>query len=141
MPPPTSPEHHLQSPILLFDGVCNLCNTSVHWVLLRDHQAKFRFAALQSETGRFLLESRGVESGKLETVALVYNGSIYLRSDAVLETIWLLGGWWRVLYVFKVLPRPLRNGIYTLVASNRYRWFGRRDECLLPLPEWKERFL
>lgn len=128
-------------PVLLFDGVCNLCNASVQWVLKRDTKGIFRFAALQSAVGQQLLKQNGALTEPFDSVVLVNNGRIYLCSDAVLELLWLLGGLWRGLYCFKILPRPLRDSLYNFVAKNRYRWFGRQEECWLPRPQWKDRFL
>lgn len=128
-------------PLLLFDGVCNLCNASVQWILKRDHRGEFRFTALQSELGQQLLLRHGLASAHFDTVVLVVGEQIFLRSDAPLEIVRRLGGFWRMFYVFKILPRPLRDALYNFVARNRYRWFGRREACMLPRPEWKERFL
>ena len=128
-------------PILLFDGVCNLCNASVQWILKRDRQAQFRFAALQSEIGQQILQRHGLVSENFDTVVLAVGEQIFLRSDAPLEIVRNLGGFWRLLYFFKIVPRPLRDAMYNFVARNRYRWFGRREACMLPKPEWKERFL
>lgn len=128
-------------PVLLFDGVCNLCNASVQWVLLRDTRAQFYFAALQSEAGQQLLEKHGLANESFDTVVLVTENQIYLRSDAPLEVLWRLGGFWRLGYFFKIVPRPVRDAVYNFVARNRYRWFGQRESCMLPRPEWKSRFL
>lgn len=129
------------APILLFDGVCNLCNASVQWILTHDPAGKFKFAALQSETGQAILQRHGLGTEKFNTVVLVVNDQIFLRSDAPLEIARLLGGGWRLFYIFKILPRFLRDAAYNLIALNRYRWFGHLEECMLPRPEWKERFL
>ena len=137
-----STSHQLTNkPLLLFDGVCNLCNASVQWILKRDHRGEFRFTALQSELGQQLLLRHGLASEHFDTVVLVVGEHIFLRSDAPLEIVRRLGGFWRLLYVFKILPRPLRDALYNFVARNRYRWFGRMEACMLPRPEWKERFL
>lgn len=128
-------------PVLLFDGVCNLCNASVQWVLLRDHKAQFRFAALQSAFGQALLQRHGLDSEYLNTVVLAAGDQVFLRSDAPLEIVRRLGGGWKLLYFFKIFPRPLRDAVYNFIARNRYRWFGKSEACLLPKPAWKERFL
>lgn len=131
--------HH---PVLLFDGVCNLCNAAVQWVLKRDRRAVFRFAALQSETGQRLLREANLPPAQLDTVVLAdADGRIFTRSDAALEIVRRLGGGWRLLYGFKIVPRFLRDAMYNWVARNRFRWFGRREECLLPRPEWRARFV
>ncbi|MCC7467433.1 MAG: thiol-disulfide oxidoreductase DCC family protein [Saprospiraceae bacterium] len=128
-------------PVLLFDGVCNLCNASVQWVLVRDKKGIFRFAALQSEFGKQLMEANGLSSETFDSVVVVSGGRVLTHSDAPLEIVRLLGGAWSWLYVFRWIPRWLRDGIYRLIARNRYRWFGKKEACMLPRPEWKDRFL
>ncbi|MEO6759476.1 MAG: thiol-disulfide oxidoreductase DCC family protein [Saprospiraceae bacterium] len=131
----------VKSPVLLFDGVCNLCNASVQWVLTHDPRGVFRFAALQSETGQELLHQFGLDQESFNSVVLVDGDRIYLRSDAPLEIVRRLGGAWPLLYGFKIIPRFLRDAIYNWIARNRYRWFGKREACMLPRAEWKARFL
>ena len=131
----------IKSPILLFDGVCNLCNASVQWILTRDPRGKFRFAALQSETGQVLLQRFGLDQAHFDSVVLVEGDRIFLHSDAPLEIARRLGGFWTLAYGLKIIPRFLRDAVYNWIARNRYRWFGRREACMLPRPEWKERFL
>lgn len=128
-------------PVLLFDGVCNLCNASVQWVLKRDRAGTFRFAALQSETGQQLLARFGLQQQSFDTVVLVAGDRIYTRSDAALEILRRLGSPWSWLSVLRWVPRLLRNAVYNWIARNRYRWFGRQDACWLPRPEWKDRFV
>ena len=127
--------------IILFDGVCNLCNGFVQFVIRMDPKAHFLFASLQSEEGRALLKQHGI-SEDLETVVLISNGKAYTESDVALEAGWILGGIWRPFYILKwVFPRPLRNIIYRWIARNRYRWFGKKDQCMIPTPELRSRFL
>jgi predicted DCC family thiol-disulfide oxidoreductase YuxK len=128
-------------PVILFDGVCNLCNGSVQWVLLRDKRSVFHFAALQSETGARILQKFGLPADALNTVVLAFEDRIYTESDAVIEVARRLGGVWRLLTIFKIVPRPLRNAVYRFVGRNRYRWFGKSESCLLPRPEWRARFV
>lgn len=130
-----------KSPVLLFDGVCNLCNSSVQWVLSHDHRGVFQFASLQSETGQELLRQHGLASENFDTVVLVESDRVFLRSDVPLEIVRRIGGFWGILYFFKIIPRSVRDALYNFVARNRYWWFGRRATCMLPKPEWKERFL
>ncbi len=127
--------------VLLFDGVCNLCNTSVKWVLLRDKKGEFKFAAIQSEAGQSLLKSFGLENQPLESVILISGRQAYIKSDAAIKVASKLGGIWTIALVFRLVPRPVRDAIYNWVAKNRYRWFGKQEQCLLPQPEWKDRFL
>ena len=130
-----------QRAILLFDGVCNLCNASVQWVLKHDRKGIFKFAALQSETGQAILKKFEFSQENFDTVILVDGERIFTRSDAPLEIVRRLGGAWSLLAVFKIIPRSVRNAVYDWIARNRYRWFGKKEECMLPRPEWKERFL
>ena len=131
----------INSPILLFDGVCNLCNASVQWVIRRDPQGIFRFAPLQSETGQSLLRRSGLSSEHFDTVVLVDGDRIFPRSDAALEIARRIGGVWSLLAVFRRVPRPVRNAVYDWIARHRYRWFGKTEACMIPRPEWKKRFV
>ncbi len=130
---------------ILFDGVCNLCNGFVQFVIRHDGAGRFRFAALQSAAGQALLAAHGVAPAALaaepETVLLLSGGRLYSHSSAVLRIAGGLGGAWRVAAVGQLLPRPWRDALYRFVARHRYRWFGRQESCLLPTPELKARFL
>ncbi|PHI20368.1 thiol-disulfide oxidoreductase [Lewinellaceae bacterium SD302] len=130
-----------QHPVLLFDGHCNLCNGAVQWVLARDKEGVIRFASLQSEVGQRLQEQFKLDPAALDSIVLVKNKQAYQKSTAALETAASMGGIYSVANVFKVVPAFIRNAVYDFVARNRYRWFGRSEECWLPRPEWKERFL
>ena len=129
------------NPLLLFDGVCNLCNSSVQWVLKHDKAAQFRFAALQSDTGRQILLQHQLDPDATDTVVLVDEGRVFTRSDVAIQVFRRFGWPWAALTVFKWIPTTVRNYIYDWIARNRYRWFGRQQECWLPRPEWKERFV
>ena len=128
-------------PILLFDGVCNLCNGSVQFIIDRDPEAVFRFAALQSEIGQQLLTHFELPVKELSSVVLIQDGRTYTHSDAPLKVVENLNGWWKLLRVFRPLPRFLRDGVYNWIAKNRYRWFGREESCRMPTPELRQRFL
>lgn len=128
-------------PILLFDGVCNLCNGFVQWLIRRDPQAVFRYASLQSEVGQNLLKQHGLPFAEISTVVLIDEGQVYTHADVSLRIVHRLGGLWSLLGVFHVVPRPVRNRIYQWIATNRYRWFGQRESCMVPTPELKSRFL
>jgi predicted DCC family thiol-disulfide oxidoreductase YuxK len=125
--------------VILFDGPCHLCQRSVRFVLARDRRGVFSFAPLQSPAARRLLGS--VAPDRPETVVLVDGGGVYTRSDAVLRILARLGWPWRLLTIFRIVPRPLRDSAYTLVARRRYRWFGRSATCPLPDPKDAGRFL
>ncbi len=129
-------------PVLLFDGVCNLCNGWVNYVIDHDPESHIRFAPLQSRAGEKLLEAHGLDSEKPDSVVLLdRDNRVYERSDAVLRVAAYLKGLPRLLRMGVMVPRTLRNLIYDLVARNRYRWFGRRDQCRMPDPGLKDRFL
>lgn len=128
-------------PILLFDGVCGLCNRTVRFVLAWDRRRIFRFAALQSETGTLLLSRFGLQDSDLTTMALLDNGRAFTESDAVLRTLRLLGFPWSLLWPLVLTPKSLRDPVYRWVARNRYRWFGKLDQCPWPGAEVEGRFL
>jgi predicted DCC family thiol-disulfide oxidoreductase YuxK len=127
--------------IVIFDGVCNLCSWSVRFIVRRDPEGRFRFAALQSDAGQRLLEEHGLDPGNMETVLLIKQGKMFARSDAALEIARELRGLWKVLAVFRIVPRGLRDWAYSVVARNRYRWFGKQEACLVPSEELRGRFL
>jgi predicted DCC family thiol-disulfide oxidoreductase YuxK len=127
--------------IVLFDGVCNLCSGSVLFIIQRDKKGIFKFASLQSSFGQQQLEKFNIDKNLLHSIILVRGKQIFQRSDAALEIANQLSGAWPVLYILKILPRFLRDGIYNLIARNRYRLFGKKDVCWIPTPELKERFL
>lgn len=129
------------APVILFDGVCNLCNASVQFVINRDKRGKFRFAALQSEAAKALLKNFKGSTQELTTAILVKDNTYFVKSDAALEVARSLSGGWPLLYGFKILPSSFRNWIYDWISRNRYRWFGKKDECMIPTPELKQRFL
>lgn len=129
-----------QHPVLLFDGVCNLCNGSVQFIIDRDPDAQFRFASLQSEAGRQLLEARGIKND-LDTVVLVDGEQVYERSDAALRVFRHLGGLWLLMLIFWPLPRVIRDWVYNFVATNRYRLFGKQEFCMIPTEDNRRRFL
>ncbi len=135
------PDIPTDKPLLLFDGVCNLCNGAVQWVIRHDPAGKIHFAALQSNTGQQVLRQAGLSGEQLSSVVLYYQDRLYTRSDAALELLRLLGGFWSFFYLFRIIPRFVRDTIYEWIARNRYRWFGKREECMIPTPELKSRFL
>ncbi|MFY0543512.1 thiol-disulfide oxidoreductase DCC family protein [Brevibacillus sp. H7] len=130
-----------QGTILLFDGECNLCSGTVQFILPRDRSGSIRFASLQSSIGKRLLAHYHYPSDEISSVVLIDNGRLYTKSAAVLRVTRKLRGIWPLLYAFILIPAPLRNTLYDWVARNRYQWFGKREHCLLPRPDWKDRFL
>jgi predicted DCC family thiol-disulfide oxidoreductase YuxK len=127
--------------IVLFDGVCNLCNSSVQFVLKRDAADYFRFAALQSDTGQQLLQQSGLPTQHFSTFVFIKKGKYYTQSTAALKVAKRLNGLWPLLYAFIVVPPFIRNFFYRLIANNRYRWFGRQESCMIPTPELKAKFI
>lgn len=130
-----------QGPILLFDGACNLCNSTVRFLIPRDPGASLRFCSLQSPKGQKILRQFGLPVSPLPTVVLVEGGQCHLRSTAALKVMRRLAWPWKALYVLMAVPRPLRDIAYNLVANNRYRLLGRRETCMVPGPDLADRFL
>ncbi|MBK9458697.1 MAG: thiol-disulfide oxidoreductase DCC family protein [Chitinophagales bacterium] len=128
-------------PLILFDGVCNLCTHSVQFVIQRDAKQQFRFASIQSDLGQKVLQQYGLSTTKINTVVLLNNNQIYTHSTAALHIAQHLGGLWQLASLALWIPAPLRDIVYTFVAQNRYRWFGKQESCWLPTPELKNRFL
>jgi predicted DCC family thiol-disulfide oxidoreductase YuxK len=127
--------------IVLFDGVCNLCNASVGFIVDRDRRGYFSFAALQSEIGRRLLGRHGQPAGTIDSVVLLEGGRLYTRSQAALRIARRLDGAWPLLFALSILPVSLTDAAYSWVARNRYRWFGRTEACRVPTPALRARFL
>jgi len=128
--------------VVLFDGVCNLCSAAVQWIIRRDRKAYFLFASLQSEAGHRLLEQYGLPvAATPESIVLIENGKAYQQSSAVLRIAKHLSGGSKVLYPLLLIPPFIRNGIYRWIARNRYKWWGQKNECWLPSPALKQRFL
>ncbi|NJB70018.1 putative DCC family thiol-disulfide oxidoreductase YuxK [Saonia flava] len=128
--------------IILFDGVCNLCNSSVQYIIKRDKKDIFRFAALQSETGKKLVEERKIDTSKVDSIILIEPGvAYYTKSDAILNIGLEFGGSWRTITVFTWIPTGIRNIVYDFIAKNRYKWYGKKDACMIPTPELKAKFL
>lgn len=128
--------------IILFDGVCNVCNGFVQFIIKRDKEDLFRFASLQSEIAQKLLSERKIDTQKIDSVVLIEpEVAYYLKSDAALEIGKELKGYRTLSTIFELIPRTLRNIVYDLIARNRYSWFGKKDECMVPSPEIKSKFL
>ncbi len=138
---PLGPPRGGYPPVLLFDGVCNLCNAWVQWVIARDRSGRFRFASLQSEAADRVLEGKVFAEALPDSVVLVDSAGVHMRSDAVLRVAKHLGFPYSLLAVALLVPRALRDFVYAFIARNRYRWFGRRDACAIPTPELASRFL
>ena len=121
--------------------MCNLCNAFVQFVIARDPDGRFHFASLQSDAGRRVLRSTGVAEPVPDSIVLVESGRAFMRSTAALRIVRRLRAAWPLAYAFIVVPRPIRDWVYDLIARHRYRWFGRRDRCMVPTAELRDRFL
>lgn len=130
-----------KNPVIFFDGVCNLCNGSVQFIIRNDKKGYFHFASLQSEEAEKILSKHDIKASESNTILLLKDGQILTKSDAALEIARDLDGGWKTLKVLKILPRSLRNWVYDLLARNRYTWFGRQDQCMIPDPSLTGRFL
>lgn len=138
--PQQNPQDH---PLILYDGVCGLCNRSVQFVIKRDPQAHFRFAPLQSDLAKQLLanDPASAANGDLASVILIESGKIYHRSTAALRIAAHLNAAWPLLSALRLIPRPLRDAAYNFIAQHRYQWFGKQETCQLPTPAQQNRFL
>ena len=140
------PENNVQkddtpsAPVVLFDGVCTLCNGSVHFILQRDRKGKVNFAPLQSDYGRAVLHKHGKHSDPLDSMMLLEGSRLAVKSTAVLRISKYLDGLWPLCMMFLIIPTFLRDFIYDIVAKNRYRWFGKYDTCRLPDHKFEDRF-
>ena len=128
-------------PILLFDGHCNLCNASVQFIVKRNPAKTIRFASLQSRAGRALLDKHNIDQNYIDSLVFIEEERVSVSSTAALRALSYLSSWESHLKLLIVLPRPLRDLVYRFVARYRYKWFGRREQCMLPTAELKERFL
>ena len=127
-------------PVILFDGVCNLCNGSVQFILKRDKEKRFLFASLQSTYGQKLLQQFNLPVDNFNSFILYQDGKIFFKSTGALKIFEQLQGWGWV-KIFWIVPKFIRDAVYSLIANNRYKWFGKKEECWLPTPELKARFL
>lgn len=132
-----SDENH----IVIYDGLCNLCDISILFIIRNDQRGKFKFVSCQSELGRKLQCRYEVDTIQEGTVILIKHGEVYIRSDAAVEIARELDSVWKYVSFLRVLPRPFRDYLYTVVSKNRYRWFGKKNECLLPDDHLRKRFI
>lgn len=127
--------------IVVFDGVCNFCSGSVQFIVARDPAGVFRFAPMQSKTGRGLLENFGIDADDVTTFVFIKEGKAYVRSEAALQIAREFAWPWQFLRLARVVPAPIRDALYNWFARNRYRWFGKTDTCMVPSADIKARFL
>lgn len=126
--------------IVLFDGGCNFCESSVQFILKRDTRGIFKFASLQSEAGSQVIKQHEIPQD-MESFVLIDNDRTYYKSSAALHVCRDLKGFWKAIFVFIIIPRPIRDIFYNAVANNRYKWFGKKKSCMLPTPEVRGRFI
>ena len=131
----------MDNPIILFDGVCNLCNFSVNFIIRNDKKGIFRFAQLQSKTGKKLAEKYEISEKNFNSVILIQNKRVFAKSSAALEISKQLKFPFNFLIIIKIFPKYLRDKVYDFIAVNRYNWFGKREECMIPSNEIRDLFL
>ena len=127
--------------IILFDGVCNLCNGAVNFVIKRDPRNVFKFTPLQEKQGILLLKKHAVDSRKLDSIVLIENGNVYIKSSAALRIARKMSNLWPLFFVLLIIPSFIRDGVYDFIAKNRYKWFGKKEQCMIPTPGLREKFL
>lgn len=128
-------------PIILFDGICNFCNTMVNFIIRHDKKKVFLFCALQSEAGKKLLQQYNLNWKRSDSFVLIEDGKAYQKSNASLKLYNKLPWYWKWTQLFWIVPKFIRDGVYNLIAKNRYRWFGKKEECMVPAREVRDRFL
>ncbi len=128
--------------IILFDGVCNLCNGAIQFIIKRDTNNIFLFSPLQSETGQKLLNERKIDSKNIDSIILIEPSiAYYIKSNAALEIAKQLNSPWKHIHLFKVFPQGFRDFVYDFIAKNRYNWYGKKEQCMVPTAELKAKFL
>jgi predicted DCC family thiol-disulfide oxidoreductase YuxK len=127
--------------IVLFDGVCNLCSSSVQYIIARERRPTWKFASLQSETGKTLLKKYGLENRGIDSIVLIMSGKAYTKSGAVLRLTKRMKGLYPLLFGFIIIPPFIRNAVYDWIARNRYKWYGKQESCMMPDPALKARFV
>ncbi len=128
-------------PIVLFDGVCNFCNGAVNFIMRQDNKNIFRFAALQSDAGQRLLKTNNIPANGFNSFILIDNGKVYKSSTAGLRLYNKLPWYWKWTQIFWIVPKFIRDGVYNVIAKNRYKWFGKKEECMIPNEDVKNRFI
>jgi predicted DCC family thiol-disulfide oxidoreductase YuxK len=127
--------------VILFDGVCNFCNSTVNFVLRQDKENIFLFAPLQSEAAQTLLKQHKLSKSNFDSFVFVDDDNVYIKSSAALKVMGKLAWYWQWTQLFWIVPKPLRDWVYNFISKNRYKWFGKQDQCMIPTQEVKNRFL
>lgn len=131
----------MKGKIILFDGVCNLCNGAINFIIKHDPKGIFKFASLQGETGKKLLAQHNIDPQETDSIVLIDNDQVSVKSSAALRIAKNLNQGYPFLFGFMIIPTFIRNGVYDFIAANRYKWFGKKESCMLPTPELRSRFL
>lgn len=131
----------MEKDIVLFDGVCNLCNGAINFIIARDPNDRYRFAALESDIGQELLTKYNIDSEKIDSIVLIRKGSAFAKAGAALRIAKGMSGAWPLLYALRIIPKFIANSVYDFIAKNRYKWFGKKESCMIPTPELKQKFL
>lgn len=131
----------MTSSLVFFDGVCNLCDRTVQFLLKIDKHQRLQFGSLQGETAKKILPAYQISPEKLGSIVFIHQNNVYTESSAVLEILRVIGGPWTLLYIFRIVPPFIRNAFYRLIARYRYQWFGKKDQCMIPSPSVRTRFL
>tara|TARA_B100001765_G_scaffold54186_1_gene32010 strand:+ start:117 stop:515 length:399 start_codon:yes stop_codon:yes gene_type:complete len=131
----------MKDKIILFDGVCNLCNGAINFIIKHDPKGIFKFASLQGETGKQLLAQHTIDPQETDSIVLIDNDQVSVKSSAALRIAKNLNQGYPLLFGFMIIPTFIRNGVYDFIAANRYKWFGKKESCMLPTPELRSRFL
>ena len=131
----------MEDKIILFDGVCNLCNGAINFIIKHDPKGIFKFASLQGETGKQLLAQHNIDPQETDSIVLIDNDQVSVKSSAALRIAKNLNQGYPLLFGFMIIPTFIRNGVYDFIAANRYKWFGKKESCMLPTPELRSRFL
>jgi len=130
-----------ETPVILFDGVCNFCNYWVNFAIKRDKKKKLKFTALQGETAKQLLAKYNISPTSLSSVIFIDSGKAYTQSSAAIRICKHLDGGWKIFYGLMIIPKFIRDFLYNIIARNRYKWFGKKESCMVPTPELRDRFL
>ena len=131
----------MKGKIILFDGVCNLCNSAINFIIKHDPKGIFKFASLQGETGKKLLAQHNINPQETDSIVLIDNDQVSVKSSAALRIAKNLNQGYPLLFGLMIIPTFIRNGVYDFIAANRYKWFGKKESCMLPTPELRSRFL
>ena len=126
--------------IILFDGLCNFCDQSVQFIIKRDKHAQYKFTSIQGDAGQEIIKKHNIPTG-IDSLILIENDTYYYKSTAALRICKKLSGGWKLVSTLLIFPKPIRDSVYGIIAKNRYKWFGKKDQCILPPPEIRNRFL